>query len=62
MLASLNASESGRSPWGTAMLAASSRQHIARGPAWGGPAPAPQAMRRRRYDAKRATDAGRAAC
>ena len=28
--APLNAGASGRSPWGTAMLAASSREHIAR--------------------------------
>jgi len=41
-LASLNASESGRSPEGTAMLAASSRKHIASGPAWGGPALGPE--------------------
>jgi hypothetical protein len=38
-LATLNAGEPGRSPEGTAMLVASSRKHIACGPAWGGPAP-----------------------
>jgi hypothetical protein len=34
----LNAGKPGRSPEGTAMLAALSREHIARRPAWGGPA------------------------
>jgi hypothetical protein len=43
-LASLNASESGRSPKGTAMLAASSRKHIARADRLGsGPALGPLA-------------------
>ena len=36
-LAPLNAGESSRPPEGTAMLAAWSRKHIARVPAWGGP-------------------------
>ncbi len=37
----------GRSPEGTAMLAASSREHIATGgPAWGGPALVPQIRHR----------------
>ena len=41
--ASLNASAIGRSPEGTAMLAALSLEHIAqRGPAWGGPALGPK--------------------
>jgi len=45
--ASLNAGEPGRSPEGTAMLAASSREHIAqRGPARGGPALGPQVAKR----------------
>ena len=44
ILASLNASESGRSPEGTATLAASSRKHIASGPAWGGPALGPEGI------------------
>jgi len=42
ILASLNASESGRSPGGTAMLAALSRKHIAQGgPAWERPGARP---------------------
>ena len=43
ILASLNASESGRSPEGTAMLAALSRKHIACGPAWERPGAGPLA-------------------
>ncbi len=37
-LARLNAGKPSRSPAGTAMHAASSRTHIARGPVWRGPA------------------------
>jgi hypothetical protein len=38
----LNAGKPSRSPKGTAMLTALSREHIACGPAWGGPALGPQ--------------------
>ena len=41
-LATLNAGPSSRPPEGAAMLVASSRKHIACGPAWGGPALGPQ--------------------
>ncbi len=41
-LARLNAGKPSRSPVGTAMHAASSRAHIARRPAWGGPALGPR--------------------
>ena len=40
--AALNAGAPERSPEGTAMLAASSREHRPRGPAWGGPALGPE--------------------
>ena len=46
ILASLNASESGRSPEGTAMLAVSNGKHIAKaGRLGGGPALGPKAAR-----------------
>jgi hypothetical protein len=44
-IAPLNAGEPGRSPEGTSMLAAWSRSHIARRPAWGGPALGPLNLR-----------------
>jgi hypothetical protein len=43
VLLRLNAGKPSRSPAGTAMQAALSRVHIARGPAWGGPALGPRA-------------------
>jgi len=45
-LARLKAGKPSRSPVGTAMHAASSRAHIARRPAWGGPALGPRTRTR----------------
>ena len=43
-LAALNAGKPSRSPKGTAMLAALSRSHIARGPAWERPGARPEML------------------
>jgi hypothetical protein len=51
-LASLDASEPGRFPAGTAMLAASSRKHIACGPAWERPGARPAVRSARKTEVK----------